>query len=109
MCFLGLLAASGAQGATSSSACSTARLYHLTSATQAYYAVAKHGLRAFDRPDGGVISTFGRLNVNRVPTVFGVLGAHVRGNCRPVWFRVQLPMRPNGATGYVKASSVTAG
>lgn len=109
MCSLGLLAAPVAQGETSRPACSTVRLYHLASTTQAYYAVAKHGLRAFDRPGGRVISVFGRLNVNRVPTVFGVLGAHVRGNCRPVWFRVQLPMRPNGATGFVKASSVTAG
>jgi lipoprotein-anchoring transpeptidase ErfK/SrfK len=26
--------------------------------------------------------------------------------CRPRWYRVQLPVRPNGATGYVRAASV---
>jgi lipoprotein-anchoring transpeptidase ErfK/SrfK len=38
--------------------------------------------------------------------VFGVLGAVVRPDCTPTWFRVQLPMRPNGAVGYVRARDV---
>jgi lipoprotein-anchoring transpeptidase ErfK/SrfK len=27
-------------------------------------------------------------------------------NCTPLWYRVQLPIRPNGITGYVPASSL---
>jgi lipoprotein-anchoring transpeptidase ErfK/SrfK len=105
-----LLAASGAQGAPRElPICDTNQIYPLTAPTWAYYAVAKHGLRAFARPGRQVRATFGRLNVNEFPTVFGVLGAHVSPNCRPLWFRVQLPMRPNGATGFIRASSVRTG
>jgi hypothetical protein len=76
---------------------------------QAYYAVARQGLRAYEAPDGKSLGTFGRLNVNEVPTVFGVVGARVGPNCLPAWYRVQLPMRPNGVTGYVRASMVDVG
>jgi lipoprotein-anchoring transpeptidase ErfK/SrfK len=105
-----LLAASGAQVARGAlPVCDTNQIYPLTAPTWAYYAVAKHGLRAFARPGRQTRATFGRLNVNQFPTVFGVLGAHVSRDCRPVWFRVQLPMRPNGVTGFVRASSVRTG
>jgi lipoprotein-anchoring transpeptidase ErfK/SrfK len=49
---------------------------------------------------------FGRLNANDYPTVFGVLAAVLDESCRPTWYRVQLPMRPNGSIGYVRASDV---
>jgi lipoprotein-anchoring transpeptidase ErfK/SrfK len=45
-------------------------------------------------------------NVNGVPTVFGVLGARVGRDCRPTWYRVQLPVKPNEATGWVRAADV---
>ena len=105
-----LLAASGAQGARGGlPICQTNQIYPLTAPTWAYYAVAKYGLRAFARPGHQVRARFGQLNVNRFPTVFGVLGAYVDESCKPVWLRVQLPMRPNGSTGYVRASSVRMG
>ncbi len=110
--FVALLAV-GAAGARNrpahSRTCSTARLYPLLSPVGAYYAVAKQGLRAYSAPDGPALATFGRLNVNQVPTVFGVVGTQVARNCLPTWYRVQLPMRPNGVTGYVRASYVTIG
>ena len=46
------------------------------------------------------------MNVNRYPTVLGVLGAVTTRSCAFAWFHVQLPMRPNGVTGYVRASAV---
>lgn len=49
---------------------------------------------------------FGLRNVNGVRSVFGVLGARVGADCRPTWYRVQLPIRPNGATGWVRARDV---
>ncbi len=90
-------------------ACDVAHLYPLTAPAEAYYVVAKHGLRAYRAPNSEPVAGFGRLNVNGARTVFGVLGTRVGPDCRPTWFRVQLPMRPNGATGFVRASSVTAG
>ncbi len=73
---------------------------------RAYAAVAKHALAAFARPGGTHLATFERLNANDYPTVFGVLAAVLDESCRPAWYRVQLPIRPNGAVGYVRASAV---
>jgi lipoprotein-anchoring transpeptidase ErfK/SrfK len=53
-----------------------------------------------------VFARFGRENVNGYPTIFGVVGAIVREDCTPTWYRVMLPIRPNGATGWVRASSI---
>ena len=49
---------------------------------------------------------FPRRNVNGVDTVFGVLAVLRDRRCEPAWYRVQLPIRPNGATGYVRAAAV---
>ncbi len=49
---------------------------------------------------------FGRLNQNGVPTIFSVLAERVDGTCDPTGYRVQLPMRPNGRTGWVAAGAV---
>jgi lipoprotein-anchoring transpeptidase ErfK/SrfK len=38
--------------------------------------------------------------------VFSVRGARVDARCRPVWFHVQLPIRPNGVMGWVAARDV---
>ena len=39
-------------------------------------------------------------------TVFSVLGERVDGGCRATWLHVELPIRPNGATGWVRAADV---
>jgi lipoprotein-anchoring transpeptidase ErfK/SrfK len=61
---------------------------------------------AYRRPGAKPFARFGRMNVNGVPTVFGVLGKVVDRRCRARWYRVQLPMRPNGITGFVRARDV---
>jgi lipoprotein-anchoring transpeptidase ErfK/SrfK len=38
--------------------------------------------------------------------VFGVLGERVDARCRATWLHVALPIRPNGATGWVRAANV---
>jgi lipoprotein-anchoring transpeptidase ErfK/SrfK len=68
--------------------------------------VASAPTRAYRRPGGKPFADFGRLNVNGVPTVFGVLGKVVDARCRARWYRVQLPLRPNGRTGFVRATDV---
>ncbi|HEY3921126.1 MAG TPA: L,D-transpeptidase [Gaiellaceae bacterium] len=49
---------------------------------------------------------FGRHNVNGVPTVFAVSALRDTRACKPAWYRVALPVRPNGTSGWVKASDV---
>jgi lipoprotein-anchoring transpeptidase ErfK/SrfK len=39
--------------------------------------------------------------------VFAVLGARVDRRCEASWYHVQLPMRPNGITGWVRAGDVS--
>jgi hypothetical protein len=72
----------------------------------AYAAVVKRQAFAYRLPGRTPIARFGKVNVNDYPTVFGVLGAVVRPDCTPTWYRVQLPMKPNGLVGFVRARDV---
>ena len=87
--------------------CAAGSLHALGSAARAYVAVASNGAVAYRTPGGVAEARFGKKNVNGYQTLFGVVGMVVDGNCAPRWYRVQLPIRPNGATGYVEASAVT--
>ncbi len=64
---------------------------------------------AYRRPGAGPFARFGRLNVNGFPTVFRVLDVVRARDCSARWYRVQLPIKPNGVTGYVRASAVGTG
>jgi lipoprotein-anchoring transpeptidase ErfK/SrfK len=61
---------------------------------------------AFHEAGRTPVARFGLTNVNGAPTVFGVLGERVDRRCRATWLHIQLPMRPNGATGWVRAAVV---
>jgi lipoprotein-anchoring transpeptidase ErfK/SrfK len=50
--------------------------------------------------------TFEKLNQNGFPTTFSIVGAVMTRGCEADWYRVQLPMRPNGVTGYVRAADI---
>lgn len=63
-------------------------------------------VNAFRSPGGARIERFAVLNVNGAPTVFGVLAERVDKRCRATWLHVELPIRPNGATGWVRADHV---
>ena len=69
-------------------------------------AFVRGSARAFRRPAVRAFAHFDRLNQNGFPTVFRVLGVVRTPDCRPRWYRAQLPMKPNGVTGYVRASAV---
>jgi hypothetical protein len=86
--------------------CTEGELLPLGSARTAYAAAAPLGAVAYDRPNGAVVARFGPKNVNHYPTVFGIVGAVVRRDCKPRWYRVQLPQKPNGATGFVRARAL---
>jgi len=69
----------------------------------AFAAIVRDEARVYASPGGGLLRRFGRLNVNGVPTAFGALG---RTRCAGDWIRVQLPTRPNGMLGWVRAREV---
>lgn len=69
-------------------------------------AVVTRPATAYRKPGGRVLARFGLENVNGVPNVFAVLGRRVDSHCRPTWLHVQLPIRPNGVTGWVRADRV---
>jgi lipoprotein-anchoring transpeptidase ErfK/SrfK len=79
----------------------------LASGRLAYAVTVTNRAVAYRQPGRGRIAAFGRLNLNDVPTVFGVLGARVDASCQAAWYHVQLPLRPNGITGWVRASAVS--
>ena len=53
-----------------------------------------------------VIKTFGRKSVLGAPQVF-LVQSQAAGPAGEPWFKVLLPMRPNGTTGFVSAQDVT--
>jgi hypothetical protein len=77
------------------------------SSSHSYAAVIRRPASVRGRPSDGAhqLGRFARLDQNGYPTIFGVLGARVRG-CRPVWLRVRVPSAPNGGAGWVRASEV---
>jgi hypothetical protein len=72
----------------------------------AYAAVAERETVAYEEPGGKAIATFGLRNANGHLMVFGVRRVVLGKECKTNWYRVRLPMRPNGSEGYVHADDV---
>jgi hypothetical protein len=89
--------------------CAAGAVRPLGSASEAYTAAVRSSARAFRRPGRLAIARFTRYNAYGVRTVFAVRAAVVRRNCSAAWYRVQLPIKPNGAVGYVRARDVRLG
>ena len=87
--------------------CTPGTAVRLATGRRAYAVTVTSRAIAYRRPGRGRIAVFGHINVNGVPTVFGVLGALVNASCEAAWYRVQLPLRPNGISGWVRASAVS--
>ena len=83
-----------------------AGLRPLGSVRRAYVGLAPNGAVAYRTPGGKVEARFGAKNVNDYPTLFGVVGKVVGRDCAARWYRVQLPVKPNGTTGFVRAADV---
>ena len=86
--------------------CSAGSFRKYGNARVAYAAIVRKRATAARRPGGRAFARFGNINQNGVSMVFGIQGARVDRTCRPTWYLVQLPMRPNGATGWVRARDV---
>jgi lipoprotein-anchoring transpeptidase ErfK/SrfK len=72
----------------------------------AWAAIVRRPTRAYRTPGRRAFARFALLNQNGVPNVFSVRGRIDRG-CAPQWLRVQLPIKPNGIEGWVRAADVT--
>jgi hypothetical protein len=96
---------SGVQGAAKE-ICAAGSTRPLGGRGVAWAAVVTRPVTAFREPGRGPIAHFGLRNVNGVDTVFGVLAQQVDSACRATWLHVQLPLRPNGITGWVRADHV---
>lgn len=72
-----------------------------------YAVTVRTRANAFREPGRGVFSAFERWNVNGVRTTFAVIAATFDRSCRPTWYRVRLPVRPNETAGWVRADAVT--
>jgi lipoprotein-anchoring transpeptidase ErfK/SrfK len=77
------------------------------SEARTWVALAGKGVEARSAPGGRVVARFGSVNANDYPTLFAVRGRVLDAKCRTSWYQVQLPVRPNGATGYVAARHVS--
>jgi lipoprotein-anchoring transpeptidase ErfK/SrfK len=100
-------AASAPARAVHAPLCTAGSVVPLDREPVAYAVTVRSRATAYRVPGGKAIARFDRLNANGVPTVLGVLGARLDRNCRANWYRVQLPLRPNGVTGWVPARVVT--
>jgi hypothetical protein len=71
------------------------------------YAVDARGLvQVYRKPGRRAFARFGGLNQNGVPTVFAGVEAVLGRRCKAAWYRVLVPVKPNGTMGYVRARSV---
>jgi hypothetical protein len=95
-----------ASGRTSSG-CAAGATKSLVSTQRTYAVDVRRLLRVHRKPGGAVLTRFGRYNVNFVPTVFAALEAVMGAGCKAAWYRVMLPLKPNGQTGYVRARDVS--
>jgi lipoprotein-anchoring transpeptidase ErfK/SrfK len=80
------------------------------SRTVAYSALLKQRVvaRAQPRARGKVVAEVASTTPNGFPQVLGILAAHRGRTCGVDWYRVQLPILPNGSTGWVRVWTVKA-
>ncbi len=101
-----LAAGSRDHGVAPSTGCVPGSVLGMRTSRLSYAAQALRPLVVRRAPDGPVLQRFETKNANGAATVFGVLAARVDGSCRATAYRVQLPIRPNGSTGWVRPSDV---
>ena len=88
------------------SGCVPGSIHGLRSNRLSYSVTAVRPLNARRTLSGRTSMYFETRNANGVATVFGVLASRVDGSCRATQYKVQLPVRPTGTTGWVRAVDV---
>jgi lipoprotein-anchoring transpeptidase ErfK/SrfK len=81
-------------------------LHRVGTPTASYAAIAWGAVQVYRKAGAEPLARFSRLNENGYPTTFWIVGAIVSSSCSASWYRVELPMRPNGTKGYVRPADV---
>ena len=76
--------------------CRAGVLHPVGTGTTAFAAIVRRKATTYERPHGKVLARFGKLNDNGYPTTFSIVGAVLTRSCAASWYRVKLPIRPNG-------------
>jgi len=87
--------------------CRAGVLHPVGTAVAAYAAVVNGTTRTYKRPNGGLRATFSKRTDLGYPTTFSIVGAILNRRCAATWYRVKLPMKPNGTVGYVRPWAVS--
>lgn len=94
------------QAAPAASPCRAGESKSLVARGKSYAVDARGLVRVYRKPGGRAFARFGPLNQNGVPTVFSALEAFLGARCKAAWYRVRVPVKPNGTSGYVRARAV---
>jgi lipoprotein-anchoring transpeptidase ErfK/SrfK len=87
--------------------CRAGVLHRVGTRTASFAATLRRSrTQVYRRPSRAAIARFPKVNQNGYPTTFLVVGKITTASCRASWYRVKLPMRPNGAVGYVRPWNV---
>jgi len=103
---LAVVATTTAPTALASGQCRAGQLRPVGTPTTAFAAVARRATTIYRRPGAALLKTFPEVNQLGYPTTFSIVGAIVNARCEASWYRVKLPIRPNGVVGYIRPSSV---
>ena len=86
--------------------CRAGVLHPVGTPTSAFAAIVKSRAQVYRKSGRQPLAHFGKLNQNGYPTTFSIVGAIVNRRCGASWYRVKLPMRPNGTVGYLRPADV---
>jgi lipoprotein-anchoring transpeptidase ErfK/SrfK len=86
--------------------CRAGVLHPVGTAKSAFAAIVKARAQVYRTSGRAPLARFRKLNQNGYPTTFSIVGAIVNKSCGASWYRVKLPLRPNGVVGYVRPADV---
>lgn len=106
-CALTAVAVTAGSSAAAAPRCVAGSLRPVGTEREAFAAlVARDSVDTWSRAGGGTRTRFPALNENGYPTTFEIAGAVLTGTCEVSWYRVRLPVRPNGTAGYLRPGDV---
>ena len=86
--------------------CRAGVLHRVGTPKTSFAAIVKKRAQVYRKSGRQPLARFRKLNQNGYPTTFSIVGAIVNKTCGASWYRVKLPMRPNGVVGYVRPADV---
>jgi lipoprotein-anchoring transpeptidase ErfK/SrfK len=87
--------------------CRAGVLHPVGDAVAAYAAVARGTTRVYRQPSAALLVTLPHVTALGYPTTFSIVGAILNERCAATWYRVKLPIKPNGVIGYLRPAAVS--